>query len=85
MLDWIWTAVIGLIAGTIAKSVMKNFSGGMLLTMCLGIAGSMVMTWIGQAVGWYSEGEGARFIASTLGAILILWAYAKFVAKKATS
>lgn len=84
MLDWLWTALIGLVAGTIAKFVMKNFTGGMLLTMCLGIAGSIVMTYIGQAVGWYGPGQGARFIASTLGAILLLWVYAKFISKKAT-
>ena len=82
MLDWIWTAVIGLVAGTVAKMVMKNFSGGMILTICLGIAGSILATFIGQAVGWYKGGGGARWIASTLGAILILWIYGKFIAKK---
>lgn len=83
MFEWLWTILIGLVAGTIAKMVMKNFQGGMLLTICLGIGGSILMNFLGRLVGWYDKGEGARWVASTLGAILILWVYGKFIAKKA--
>ena len=48
---------------------------GIWITMLIGIAGSIVATYIGQAVGWYQAGQGAGFIMSVLGAILLLFLY----------
>ena len=48
-------------------------TGGFLLTTGLGIAGAMVATFIGQAVGSYRPDQGAGFIAATLGAIVVLF------------
>jgi uncharacterized membrane protein YeaQ/YmgE (transglycosylase-associated protein family) len=64
----LWTMFVGLIAGAIAKA--------------LGVAGSIVFTYLGQMVGWYKEGEGARFIGSTLGAMLVLFVYGQIVKRK---
>lgn len=72
----IGTIIIGLIVGVIAKLLMPGRDpGGFIITILLGIAGAFVATWIGQAIGWYEAGEGAGFIASVIGAILILAIY----------
>ena len=76
--------LIGLIAGALAKLLMPGKQGGgWIMTILLGIAGSVVATYLGQALGWYHEGEGARFIGSTVGAILILVVYGFFQKKSA--
>ena len=72
----IWSAIVGLVVGAVAKFFMPGEQGGgIIVTMILGILGSVVATWIGQAVGFYAPGAGAGFIASVLGAILLLWIY----------
>jgi uncharacterized membrane protein YeaQ/YmgE (transglycosylase-associated protein family) len=78
----IWTAIIGLVIGAVAKFVMPGSQGGgIIVTMLLGIVGAFVAGFIGQAVGFYQPGQGAGFIASVLGAILVLWVYGKFIRK----
>jgi uncharacterized membrane protein YeaQ/YmgE (transglycosylase-associated protein family) len=80
----IWTLIIGLIAGALAKFVMPGKDpGGILITMALGVAGSFLATFIGQAVGWYSTGTSTGLIGSTLGAILLLVIYRMFKGKTA--
>ncbi|PYV57101.1 MAG: GlsB/YeaQ/YmgE family stress response membrane protein [Acidobacteria bacterium] len=49
--------------------------GGILITMALGVVGSIVATWIGRAIGWYREGQSAGFLMSIAGAILLLYIY----------
>ena len=72
-MDILWTIVIGLVVGIIAKFLMPGRdSGGFIITILLGIAGSFVATYIGQHLGWYREGQPAGFIGAILGAILIL-------------
>ena len=72
----IGTIVIGLLAGAVAKLLMPGKDpGGCIITILLGIAGSVVATYLGQAVGWYGPNEGARFIGSIVGAIIILFVY----------
>jgi uncharacterized membrane protein YeaQ/YmgE (transglycosylase-associated protein family) len=79
----LWTAFIGLIVGALAKFLMPGKDpGGLLITMAIGIAGSFVATFLGELVGWYKAGAGAGFIMSVLGAMLLLWLYRMFVAKK---
>lgn len=76
MFGWIWTAVIGLIAGAIAKLLMPGRDpGGIIITMLLGVAGAFLMSFIGRAVGWYGPGEAGGLIAAILGAVIILWIY----------
>lgn len=75
-MHFIWVLFIGLIIGAIAKLLMPGKDpGGFIVTMLLGVAGSFVATFIGRAIGLYREGSSAGFIASVLGAILILWIY----------
>lgn len=79
MMGLIWTAVIGLVVGAIAKYIMPGKDpGGVLVTMGIGIAGSFVAGFLGRIVGWYEPGQGAGLIASILGALILLWAYRKF-------
>lgn len=74
----IWMALIGLLAGALAKWMMPGpDKGGWLMTMLLGIAGAIIAGFLGRIVGWYRPGEGAGLIASVLGAMLILWIYRK--------
>jgi len=76
MLSLIGAIIIGGIAGAIAKMLMPGRDpGGFIITILLGIAGSVVATYLGQAVGWYGPNQGARFIGSIVGAIIILAVY----------
>lgn len=76
MLHLIWTCVIGLIAGAVAKLVMPGKDpGGWIITMVLGIAGSFLGTWIGRAVGHYQPGQSAGFLMSVVGAVILLGIY----------
>ena len=73
ILGWI---VIGLLAGGVAKLLMPGKDpGGCLITILLGIAGAFLAGWLGHAVGWYEQGEGAGFIAAIVGAFIILAIY----------
>ncbi len=73
----IWTIIIGFLAGVVAKFLMpgSNEPSGFILTTILGIVGAFVATFLGQALGWYKGGEGAHFIGSTIGAIVILFVF----------
>ena len=72
----IWTLVIGLIIGAVAKFLTPGRDpGGCIITMLIGIAGSFVASYLGQAMGWYLPGQPAGFIASVIGAMLLLLLY----------
>jgi len=72
----LWMIIVGLIVGAVAKLLMPGRDpGGFIITILLGIVGSVVAGSIGRAVGWYQEGQPAGFIASVLGAILLLYLY----------
>ena len=75
-MEILWTLIIGLVVGALAKLIMPGRDpGGILITMLIGIAGAFVGTWVGRALGLYVEGEGAGFLMSLLGAILLLVIY----------
>ncbi len=81
----IWTLLIGLIVGVVAKALMPGKDpGGIIMTILLGIGGSFVGTWLGSVIGLYGRGQSAGFIASVIGAVIILWVYRK-VSGKATA
>jgi uncharacterized membrane protein YeaQ/YmgE (transglycosylase-associated protein family) len=70
------TILVGLIVGAIARLVMPGEQKmGWILTCLLGIAGSVVAGFIGQALGWYQAGEPAGWIASIVGAVILLFAF----------
>jgi len=80
ILGWI---VIGLLAGGIAKLLMPGRDpGGCIITILLGIAGALLAGFLGRAIGWYSENEGAGFLAAIVGAFLILFIYRLVVTRR---
>jgi uncharacterized membrane protein YeaQ/YmgE (transglycosylase-associated protein family) len=80
----LWMIVVGLIVGALAKLIMPGRDpGGIIVTILLGIGGSVIAGLIGRAVGWYREGEPAGFIASVIGAIIILAIYRVIVGRSA--
>ena len=75
-MNLIWTLIIGLLVGAVAKLLMPGRDpGGMIITILLGIAGSFVATLLGRGLGLYTAGTAAGFIMSVLGAILLLLMY----------
>lgn len=84
MLHVIWELIIGLFVGGIARLIMPGRNpGGVLVTMLLGVAGSLVAGHLGMLVGWYQPGQRAGFTMSVLGAVLLLAIYRWF--KRATT
>lgn len=74
----IWAIIVGFLAGLLAKFVFPGKENmGFLATTLLGIAGSLVASFLGKAVGWYEPGQGAGFLGATVGAFLLLWIYGK--------
>jgi uncharacterized membrane protein YeaQ/YmgE (transglycosylase-associated protein family) len=81
-MHWLWVILIGLVIGAVAKLLMPGKDpGGFIVTILLGIAGSLVATWLGRVLGLYQEGQSAGFIMSVLGAVLLLAIY-RVVAKR---
>ena len=79
----LWTIIIGLIVGALAKFVMPGKDpGGIIITILLGIAGSLLGTFVGRALGLYRGGQSAGFIMSLLGALLLLFLYRMFVGRR---
>jgi uncharacterized membrane protein YeaQ/YmgE (transglycosylase-associated protein family) len=67
------TIVVGLIVGAIARFVLPGEQKmGWILTCLLGIGGSLLAGYLGQAMGWYAVGQPAGWIASVAGAVLLL-------------
>jgi len=79
MFGLLTTILVGFIVGVIAKLIMPGKENmGFIVTTLLGIAGSIIATYAGQAGGWYEAGGGAGWIGSIVGAFLLLWIYQKF-------
>jgi uncharacterized membrane protein YeaQ/YmgE (transglycosylase-associated protein family) len=71
--------------GAIAKFIMPGKDpGGIIVTMLIGIVGALIAGFLGRALGWYHEGEPAGFIASIVGAILLLIVYRMIVGRRIT-
>lgn len=84
MLHWLWVFIIGLVVGIVAKFIMPGKDpGGFIITGLLGIAGSLLATWIGQQLGWYTIEQNAGFIMSVIGAIILLALYRAISRRKA--
>ncbi|ALP64681.1 MULTISPECIES: GlsB/YeaQ/YmgE family stress response membrane protein [Paraburkholderia] len=76
MLSLIGTIVVGLIVGLIARALKPgDDSMGWIMTIILGIAGSLIAGYVGRALGWYQPGQAAGWIASIIGAIVLLVIY----------
>ena len=72
----IWAVIVGLIVGVIAKLLTPGRDpGGCIITSLLGIGGALLASLIGHAIGWYQPHQPAGFIASIIGAIIVLLIY----------
>jgi uncharacterized membrane protein YeaQ/YmgE (transglycosylase-associated protein family) len=80
----IWTILIGFIVGIVAKFLMPGRDpAGFIITALIGIAGSIIATYLGRFMGFYQVGESAGFIAAVIGAIILLFLYRMVTGKKA--
>ena len=79
----IW-AVFGLIVGVLAKLIMPgNDPGGIVVTMLIGIAGSIVGGYLGRVMGLYGHGQYGGFFMSIIGALVLLFLYRQFTRTRA--
>lgn len=82
-MEYVWIALVGFVAGLIARALHPGKDNlGIIMTSVLGIAGSFLATYLGQALGWYIVGEKAGFLMSVLGAIVLLVIYGLIAKKK---
>ena len=80
----LWTIIIGLVVGIVAKFLMPGRDpGGFVITAVIGIVGSIIATYLGQALGFYQSGQSAGFIAAVLGSIILLFLYRMVTGRKA--
>ena len=79
----LWTIIIGLIVGIVAKFLMPGRDpGGFIITALIGIVGSIVATYLGRTLGFYQIGQSAGFIAAVLGSIILLVVYRMLAGKR---
>jgi len=84
MLSLLWTLIIGLVIGALAKLIMPGKdAGGIIITMLLGVAGSFIGTYAGRLLGM-GESYQAGFLMSILGAILLLFIYRLIAGRRTT-
>jgi uncharacterized membrane protein YeaQ/YmgE (transglycosylase-associated protein family) len=77
-MQFVWMVLVGFVVGLVARAVLPGTQAvGWILTAVLGVAGSFVAGFLGQALGWDRAGQGAGFVGSVLGAMLVLYVYAK--------
>jgi uncharacterized membrane protein YeaQ/YmgE (transglycosylase-associated protein family) len=85
MMELIWLAIFGLVVGVIAKLILPGRDpGGIIVTALIGVAGSLLGTWLGRAFLGYRPGDRAGWIMSILGAIALLVLY-RLVAGRRTA
>lgn len=79
----VWTILIGFVAGLVARAIKPgDDSMGIIMTTVVGILGALAATYLGQAMGWYTAGQGAGFLASVVGAIVLLFIWGLIAKKK---
>jgi uncharacterized membrane protein YeaQ/YmgE (transglycosylase-associated protein family) len=75
-MHFLWSILIGFVVGLVARALMPGPNPmGFILTTILGVVGSLVASYVGQAMGWYAAGGTAGFIASVVGAMVLLFVY----------
>jgi uncharacterized membrane protein YeaQ/YmgE (transglycosylase-associated protein family) len=75
----LYTILIGLVVGIIAKLLMPGRDpGGFIITTMIGVFGAIIAGFLGRMIGFYGEGEAAGFLMSIAGAALLLFLYRQF-------
>jgi uncharacterized membrane protein YeaQ/YmgE (transglycosylase-associated protein family) len=86
VLGFLWAIIVGFVVGALARLIMPGRDpGGFIVTILLGIGGSVVATWLGRTLGWYHGDQSARFIGSIAGAIITLAIYRMIVRQRANT
>ncbi|MDO4906735.1 GlsB/YeaQ/YmgE family stress response membrane protein [Neisseria sp.] len=81
-MGWLVTIIVGFVVGVLAKILHPGKDNlGFIMTTLLGIGGSLLAGWVGQAAGWYEAGQPAGWIASTIAAVAILAFYTRVIKK----
>ncbi|CDY74724.1 putative membrane protein [Caballeronia glathei] len=84
MLAFIGTLIVGLVVGLIARAVKPGDDKmGWIMTIVLGMAGSLIAGYVGRALGWYHPGQPVGWIASVIGAIVLLVLWGLFTKRRA--
>jgi uncharacterized membrane protein YeaQ/YmgE (transglycosylase-associated protein family) len=79
----LWTILIGFVVGIVAKFLMPGRDpAGFIITVLIGVVGSVIATYLGRAMGWYEVGESAGFIAAVIGAMILLFIYRMVTGKR---
>ena len=83
-MEILWMIIVGLVVGALAKFLMPGDDpGGIIVTILIGIAGSLVAGYLGRAVGWYGpEDAGPGIIASVVGAMILLFVYKTVIGRR---
>ncbi|HEY4530196.1 MAG TPA: GlsB/YeaQ/YmgE family stress response membrane protein [Luteimonas sp.] len=72
--SWLWIILVGFVVGVLARLIKPGKQDiGIILTVVLGIVGALLAGWVGRMLGWYAQGEKVGFIASLVGAVVILF------------
>jgi uncharacterized membrane protein YeaQ/YmgE (transglycosylase-associated protein family) len=72
--SWLWIILVGFVVGVLARLIKPGKQDiGIILTVVLGIVGALFAGWVGRLLGWYAEGEKVGFLASLVGAIVLLF------------
>ena len=80
--SWLWIILVGFVVGVLARLLKPGRQNmGIILTTLLGIGGALLAAWVGRTMGWYEADAPVGFLASLVGAIVILVLVA-FVRKK---
>lgn len=83
-MQYVWMVVVGLLVGAVARFLLPGKQNlGWIMTAVLGIAGSFLANYAGAALGWYKAGEVSGFIASVVGAVILLVVYGMIKGKAA--
>lgn len=71
---WLWIILVGFVVGVLARLIKPGKQDiGIILTVVLGVFGALLAGWVGRMLGWYAQGEKVGFIASLIGAVVILF------------
>lgn len=72
--SWLWIIIVGFVVGVLARLIKPGRQNiGIIMTTLLGIAGALFSGWIGRQMGWYQAGEKVGFLASLIGAVVLLF------------